>query len=69
MGARRGAGGTDTNLAYVFAVSPSAPAPPPGPPEPARYDQVYAERSGVPAPATPPAPAGEALAVLCVALE
>ena len=52
--------GTDANLAYVFTVSPKRADPVRGPrpaPELARYDKIYAERSGVPAPATPPAPA------------
>ena len=59
--------GTDANLAYVFTVSPKRADPAPGPrpaPELARYDQIHAERPGVPAPATPPAPAGTALGVL-----
>ena len=32
-----------------------------------RYDHIYAERGGDPAPATPPAPAGTALGVLTLA--
>ena len=55
--------GTDANLAYVFTTSPKRADPVPGPrpaPELARYDQIHAERGGVPAPVTPPAPPGEA---------
>ncbi len=52
--------------------SPKLADPAPGPrpaPELARYDQKHAERSGLPAPATPPAPAGEPLAVLSAVLD
>ena len=35
----------------------------------ARYDKIHAERPGVSAPATPPAPAGTALGVLCAVLD
>jgi hypothetical protein len=59
--------GTDVNLAYVFTTSPKRADPAPGPrpaPELARYDQIHAERTGIPAPATPPAPPGTALAAL-----
>jgi hypothetical protein len=65
----RGAG---ANLAYVFTRSPKRADPAPGPrpaPELARYDQKHTERAGPTAPATPPAPAGEALAVLSAVLE
>jgi hypothetical protein len=44
----------------------------PGPrpaPELARYDQISAERAGVPAPATEPAPPGTALGVLAGVLD
>ena len=64
--------GTTTNLAYVFTLSPKRADPVPGPrpaPELARYDQIHTERAGVPAPATPPAPPGEALAVLSAVVE
>ena len=64
--------GTDANLAYVFTVSPKRADPVPGPrpaPELARYDQIHAERAGVPAPATPPAPPGTALGVLSAVLD
>jgi len=64
--------GTATNLAYVFTTSPKRADPAPGPrpaPELARYDQIHAERAGPSAPATPPAPPGEALAVLSAVLE
>ncbi len=65
--------GTSSNSAYVFTVSPKRADPAPGPrpaPELAKYDQIHAERAGVPAPAaTPSAPPGEALAVLSAVLE
>ena len=65
--------GTSANLAYVFTVSPKRADPAPGPrpaPELARYDQIDAERAGVPAPAaTPSGQPGEALAVLSAVLE
>ena len=57
--------GTSTNLAYVFTRSPKRADPAPRPaPELDRYDQIHAERTSIPAPATPPAPPGEPLAVL-----
>jgi conjugative relaxase-like TrwC/TraI family protein len=64
--------GTDANLAYVFTVSPKQADPVPGPrpaPELARYDHIYSERTGVPAPVTPPVPRGEALGVLADVLD
>ena len=64
--------GTDANLAYVFTVSPKRADPVPGPrpaPELARYDNIHAERAGVPAPATQPAPPGTALGVLSAVLD
>ena len=65
--------GISVNLAYVFTVSPKRADPAPGPrsaPELARYDQIYTERVGVPAPAaSPSAASGEALAVLSAVLE
>jgi len=64
--------GTDANLAYVFTTSPKRADPVPGPrpaPELARYDQIHAERDGVPAPATGPAPPGPALGVLAGVLD
>ena len=64
--------GTDANLAYVFTTSPKRADPVPGPrpaPELARYDQIHAERAGVPAPATEPAPPGTALGVLAGVLD
>jgi conjugative relaxase-like TrwC/TraI family protein len=64
--------GTDANLAYVFTISPKRADPVPGPrpaPELARYDQIHTERTGVPAPGTPPAPPGEALGVLAAVLD
>ena len=64
--------GTDINLAYVFTLSPKRADPAPGPrpaPELDRYDQIQAERAGAPAPATPPAPPADALAVLSAVLE
>ena len=57
--------GTTTNLAYVFTQPPKRADPVPGPrpaPEPARYDNKKAERSGVPASPISPAPPGQALA-------
>src|ERR1039457_6450749 len=64
--------GTDANLAYVFTVSPKRADPVPGPrpaPELARYDQIHAERDGVRAPVTRPAPPGTALSVLSAVLD
>ena len=64
--------GTDANLAYVFTLSPKLADPAPGPrpaPELARYDKISAERSGVPAPQTEPAPPGTALGVLAGVLD
>jgi hypothetical protein len=64
--------GTDTNLAYVFTISPKLADPVPGPrpaPELARYDKIVAKRPGVPAPATEPAPPGTALGVLAGVLD
>jgi AAA domain len=61
--------GTDTNMAYVFTVSPTLADPAPGPrpaPELARYDRIAAE------PVLPAAPAAEtrdALAVLSGVLD
>ena len=54
--------GTDTNMAYVFTVSPKLADPVPGPrpaPELARYDRITAERTGGPAPAAAADPAGD----------
>ncbi len=59
--------GTDTNTAYVFTTSPKRAGPRPAP-ELARYDQITAERSGLPALATPPAPPSTALSVLSAVL-
>ena len=53
-------------------VFPKLAEPAPGPrPAPGltRYDPIHSERAGVPAQATPPAPPGEALAVLSAVLE
>ena len=64
--------GTDANHAYVFSISPKRADPVPGPrpaPELARYDHIHAERTGAPAPATPPAAPGEALRVLAAVLD
>jgi len=64
--------GTSINLAYVFTVSPKRADPVPGPrpaPELDRYDQTHTERAGLPARAIPPAPPGDALAVLAAVLE
>src|SRR6516165_8594310 len=64
--------GTDANLAYVFTTSPKradlAPGSRPAP-ELARYDHIHTERDGVRAPASPPAPHGEALGVLAAVLD
>jgi conjugative relaxase-like TrwC/TraI family protein len=64
--------GTDANHAYVFTASPKRADPVPGPrpaPELARYDKIYAERAGVPVPATAPAAPGTALSVLAAVLD
>ena len=64
--------GTDANLAYVFTQSPKHADPVPGPrpaPELARYDKIYAERAGHPAPPTEPASPGTALGVLAAVLD
>jgi conjugative relaxase-like TrwC/TraI family protein len=64
--------GTDANFAYVFTVSPKRADPVPGPrpaPELARYDQIHAERDGVRAPVTRPAPPGTPLSVLSAVLD
>jgi hypothetical protein len=64
--------GTEPTFAYVFTTSPKRADPVPGPrpaPELARYDQISAERAGVPAPATEPAPPGTALGVLAGVLD
>jgi len=64
--------GTDANHAYVFAVSPKRADPVPGSrpaPELTRYDHIHTERTGLPAPATPPAPTGTALGVLSAVLD
>ena len=64
--------GTTANMAYVFTQSPKRADPAPGlrpAPELARYDQITAGRSGPPAPATPAAQAGEALAVLSAVVD
>ena len=53
-------------------MSPKRADPVPGPrpaPELTRYDQIHAERAGRPAPATPHAPEGTALGVLCTVLD
>jgi conjugative relaxase-like TrwC/TraI family protein len=63
--------GTDANLAYVFTLSPNRADPVPGPrpaPELTRYDHLHSERPSGPAPATPPAPPGNALSVLATVL-
>ena len=61
--------GTETNMAYVFTVSPKRADPVPGPrpaPELARYDRRTAERAAQPATA---AQAEDALAVLAGVLD
>ncbi|HEY6313557.1 MAG TPA: AAA family ATPase [Streptosporangiaceae bacterium] len=62
--------GTDTNMAYVFTVSPKRADPAPGPrpaPELARYDRLSCGRDGQPAAAA--AENRDALAVLAGVLE
>jgi hypothetical protein len=64
--------GTDANHAYVFTAPPKRADPVPGPrpaPELARHDTISTERADDPAPATPAATAGTALAVLSAVLE
>jgi hypothetical protein len=64
--------GTSINLAYVFTVSAQRADPAPGPrpaPELDRYDQENTKRAGVPVPASPSAPPGEALAVLAAVVD
>jgi conjugative relaxase-like TrwC/TraI family protein len=64
--------GTDTNLAYVFTISPKRADPVPGPrpaPELARYDQIHTERTGEPAHGTLRARPDEALGVLAAVLD
>jgi hypothetical protein len=64
--------GTDVNTAYVFTISPTRADPASGPrpaPELARYDDIHSERTGLPAPATQPAPVGTALGVLSAVLD
>ena len=56
----------------MFTASPKTADPAPGPkpaPELARYDRIYAERVGFPAPATEPASPGTALGVLASVLD
>ena len=62
--------GTDTNVAYVFTVSPKRADPAPGPrpaPELTRYDRITAGRHGQPAAAA--AGTRDALAVLASVLD
>ena len=62
--------GTDTNMAYVFTVSPKLADLVPGPrpaPELARYDRITADRDGQPAAAA--AETRDALAVLADVLD
>ena len=64
--------GTDTNIAYVFTLSPKIADPAPGPrpaPELARYDRLTAERSGEPADEGQTDGTGGALGVLSDVLE
>jgi len=61
--------GTDTNMAYVFTMSPKLADPAPGPrpaPELARYDRITVQRDGGPAAS---AGARDALAVLAGVLD
>ena len=62
--------GTDTNMAYVFTLSPKRADPAPGPrpaPELARYDRITAGHAGTPADSA--TRAGDALAALSGVLE
>ena len=62
--------GADTNMAYVFTVSPKLADPAPGPrpaPELARYDRISAQRAAQPAAAA--AETRDVLAVLAGVLE
>jgi AAA domain/TrwC relaxase len=62
--------GTDMNMAYVFTISPKLADSVPGPrlaPEIARYDQITADRSAQPPPASAAEPR-DALAVLASVL-
>ena len=64
--------GTDTNIAYVFTLSPKIADPAPGPrpaPELARYDRLTVERSGEPADEGQTDGTGDALGVLSDVLE
>ena len=64
--------GTDTNVAYVFTVSPKLADPVPGPrpaPELARYDKTASTPSAEPGPAAEPAGARDALGVLADVLQ
>jgi len=64
--------GTSINLAYVFTLSAKRADPVPDPrpaPELDRYDHTHTERAGTPAPAIPPAPPDDALAVLAAVLD
>ena len=64
--------GTDTNMAYVFTLSPKIADPAPGPrpaPELARYDRLTAERDSEPADTAQPVGTGDPLAVLSDVLE
>ena len=64
--------GTDTNMAYVFTVSPKLADPAPGPrpaPELARYDRLTAEREAAPGAAAHGTGARDPLAVLSSVLE
>jgi AAA domain len=64
--------GTDSNLAFVFTVSPKLADPAPGPrpaPELPRYDRIRAEREGQPASTAMTTGTGEAVGVLADVLE
>ena len=64
--------GTDTNIAYVFTLSPKIADPAPGPrpaPELARYDRLTVERSGEPADEGQTDGTGDPLGVLSDVLE
>jgi conjugative relaxase-like TrwC/TraI family protein len=64
--------GTDSNMAYVFTVSPKLADPAPGPrpaPELGRYDRITAGPVGAPGVAAAGTGAGEPLSVLAAVLE
>jgi hypothetical protein len=64
--------GTDTNIAYVFTLTPKLADPSPGPrpaPELARYDKIATAPAAEPDPAAQPAGTRDALGVLADVLQ